>query len=239
MIAGTPASRRAVRWVVIGALLFGALWRTATLPVTTRQGVDAQLRTSTLPLYVKALDFLHRHAHYRLLAGAITQDLHSDRERVLAIFEWTRRTIRQTPWDWPVVDDHVLHIVIRGHGTADQMADVFTTLATYAGLPAFWRQGPLVLSFVRVDGRWAVFDVANGLAFTDPSGAFIRAEELLREPTLAQAVAGPLAPSGRPYGWYVERLAPFTVPEPLRAELQMPWPRFLFELRRLWLGRAP
>lgn len=225
--------RKAAVRILLVAGIGAVLWAVATARVTTRQGADQRVMVRAVPLYAKAVAFVHRHVEYRLLAREITAGLRSDPERVRAVFEWTRRNIRKTPDGWPVIDDHVLHIIIRGYGVADQMADVFTTLATYAGMPAFWRGGAVVLSFVRVDGRWAVFDVANGLVFTDSSGTFIDADELIRQPALVQAVAASLTPRGKPYSWYLERLAPFTVPAALRPELQMPLPRFLFEIQRL------
>ncbi len=225
-------SRRAVWTLLVASLGLAALWGFGSSPATTRQGVNFQVSTRHLPLAVKAIDFLHRHSHYRLLANEITHGLRSDRERVLAVFEWTRQQVRPTPSGWPIIDDHVLNIIIRGHGLDDQMADVFTTLATYAGMPGFWRPGSVVFSFVRVEGRWAVFDVANGLVFADDAGAFIDAEDLLRHPELAQAIAGSLNPGGLPYRRYVEQLGSFRVPEVLRARQQMPWPRLRHEVRR-------
>ena len=222
----------AARALLVAGLTAVALGAGATVMTTTRQGVNFQVSEKEIPLYAKAVAFLHRHIEYRLLAREIARGLRSDRERVLAVFEWTRTHIRSTPPGWPIVDDHVLHIIIRGHGVDDQQADVFTTLARYTGLPAFWSQGRVVFSFVRVDGRWAMFDVANGLVFADASGAFVEVEELLRRPELVQAIAGPRSIRGVPYRRYVEALGPFRVPEVLRAEQQMPWPRLRFEIRR-------
>ena len=220
------------RNLLIACLAVGALWALAVAPVRTRQRVNFQPAVREIPLYAKALAFLHRHVEYALLAREITAGLRTEPERVRAIFQWTQEHIRPTPTDWPVVDDHVLHIIIRGHGAADQQADVFTTLARYAGLPAFWRQGRVVFSFVRVEGRWAMFDVANGILFTDEAGRFLDAEELLKDPERVQAIAGSRAPGEVPYRWHVERLGAFRVPEVLRAEQQMPWPRLVVELRR-------
>ena len=113
------------------------------------------------------------------------------------------------------------------------MADVFCTLVTYAGVPAFWvfvRDAPerpvLALSFAKVDGAWRVFDVAQGVVFRDARGRLLDVETLLATPTLLE---GPLGVS---YAAYLERLRPFMVPDPLRAEQQMVWPRLLFEIRK-------
>lgn len=189
--------------VALVLVLVGGMAALATSTATTRQAVNFELTVQKLPLYVKALDFLHRHHHYALLAEEITRGRSSDRERALAVLEWTRRNIRPTLEGWPIVDDHVLNIVIRGHGSSDQIADVFTVLATYAGLPAFWEtprisSGVKVLhTFVKIEGQWVKVDVIGRGELTP--------------------VAGPEA---------------VVAPSPLRAELQMPWPRLRYEALR-------
>ncbi len=219
--------------VVVGG---AALWGLRTT-ATTRQGVNYAVSPHPIPLYVKILDFIHRDAHYRLLAREMTTGCRTNQERVLAVFDWTRRTIRPTPRGWPIVDDHILDIIIRGHGTGDQMADVFCTLATYAGVPAFWRVIPdvperpgLIFSFAKVRGRWRVFDVAQGVVFKDPDGELVAVDTLLAAPFLADLAHD--VPIEISYAGYFERLSPFEVPEMLRAEQQMPGPRLWFEIRR-------
>ena len=110
-----------------------------TLPTTTRQGINYRVTVYHLPAYVKAIDFLHRHYQQQLLTDRIAGSEKSDVDRVLAIFDWTHTNIPPTPKGWPIVDDHVLNIVIRGHGMSDQIADVFATLSVYAGVPAFFK----------------------------------------------------------------------------------------------------
>ena len=212
----------------------------ATRPAVVRHGVNFQVSTQRLPLCVKALDFVHRHVHYAQLAQEITQGLATDRERVMAVFIWTRQHIRRTPAGWPILDDHILHIIIRGHGLDDQMADVFTTLSTYAGVPAFWSflqdassDKRLVLSFAKVGGRWAIVDVWNGVMLTDARGAFLTAEEVVADPHAVVLPAG-ASSSEVPYARYLAHMCGerFVVPRPLRAELQQPWPRLVYETRR-------
>lgn len=228
-----PGSPRTVRHqlmvVAFGVLVVGLMMA----PATTRQGVNFTVTTHQLPLYLKLLSFMDRHYQYRYIAQQVTAGLSSDRERAARLLDWTRRQIHPTPPGLPVVDDHILHIIIRGYGEPDQMADVFTTLATYAGVPAFWEvvkieeKGRLILSFAKIDGRWAVFDVARELMFTDAHGQPVDVRELALHPELTDAVVGNEAPYGIPYRRYVERLSAFQVPAVLRAEKQMP-------LRRIW-----
>jgi hypothetical protein len=180
---------------------------------------------------------------YRFLARDLIKGRSSDRDKVLALFAWTREHIRPTPPGFPVVDDHILHIIIRGYGQDDQMADVFTTLTVYAGIPSFWRvvkvtdgdvRGRVILSFARVGGRWAVFDVARGFVMADASGRLLDVGELTTHPALVQTMVGVEAPAGIPYRRYVERLQAFQVPAVLRTQKQMPLPRLAFETRRFF-----
>lgn len=231
-----PKVSRSLLCLGVGVLLVaGAL----AVPMGTQQGVDFQVSVQALPLWVKATEFVSRDYHYRTLSREITHGLSSDRQRVLAIFHWTRRHIRQTPDDWTVVDDHILHIIIRGHGESDQMADVFTTLLVYAGVPAFWKvvrapqtTKPLVLSLAQVEGRWIICDVAQGFIFNNPQGDFASVEEIAADPALVVLTAGTLELNGIPYVNYFSGLVPPRVPDPLRAKLQMPWTRLWYEARQ-------
>lgn len=227
----------AKRFLLVACLAAGVGWG-VTAPMATKQGVNFRVSTQRIPLYVKAVDFLHRHFQYQLLAEQITQGHRTDRDRVLAVFAWTRHQIRQTPSGWPIVDDHILHIIIRGHGVDEQMADVFTTLCTYAGVPAYWwRLRPsgtdpwLVLAFARVDGQWVVFDPLRGLALTDHDGRFVSAEHLAADPQVTPMVQQLLVGS-TPYVRYFSDPKFLEVPNPLRARMQMPWPRLVFEVQQ-------
>jgi len=236
---GRPGRRILVKGFALAALGAGLVWG-VSLPMSTHQGVNFRVSTQQIPFYVKALDFLHRHYQYERLARDITGGLTSDRERVQAVFQWTRTHIQPTPPGWTVVDDHILNIIIRGHGLSDQMADVFTTLSTYAGVPAFWYMlhspdtgASLILSFAHVDGRWMPCDVQQGIVFADPTGRWADVTELLTHPALLQEVAAAAAPDGTPYWRFFEQLRPFTVPQPLRAQQQMPWPRLWSSVRQV------
>lgn len=204
----------------VGAAVLGAVGILAWLtlgPSTSRQGIDQQRIERTVPRYVKAREFLRRHRAYASLARGVTRTAPSEPERAVALFAWTRENIRAAPREWPVIDDHVLSVLERGYGVPYQQADVLATLLTYAGLPAFFQRAqpaggefvPLV--FVLIDGKWAVLDVANDTVFRDARGDLREAHDVVRSVSLPPA-------------------------RPLRAELQMPWPRLLHEARRA-LGR--
>ena len=209
---------RSMRHRVVLVMALSVLACVAVLwaPVTMRQGVNFQVTTYRIPLYLKILSFIDRHCQYQWLVSTITKDCSSPEARVLALYTWTREHIRPTPPNLPVIDDHVWHIIVRGYGQDDQMADVFTTLAMYADIPAFWQvvklkdgSANIILSFVRVHGRWTMFDVARGLVFANADGRFFEVQELLAHPERVDAVAGALAPRGIPYRTYVAALGPF------------------------------
>ena len=204
----------------IGLGLAGVLLCIGAFPLATRQGINYQVSVHRIPLFVKGLEFVLRDIQLAHLAASITGGIQGEEKRAVALFHWTRERIRPTPPGFPVVDDHITHIIIRGYGEADQMADVFTALSTYAGLPAFWRtarskskQCSVILSFVQVDRKWTVWDVAHGVTYRNQKGALASVEELAGNSDL-------------------EGLAPFAAPEPLRARKQMLFPRIFFEIRR-------
>jgi len=229
--------KRWLRWMLsfVGIVLVTV--RVATWPVETRRGVNFVVSTYTMPLYLKAFEFIDRSVHYERLANTITEGVRSDRAKVEKLFQWTGQNIQPTPDGWPVVDDHILNIIIRGHGLADQRADVFTTLATYAGMPAFWALLPkhadaqILLSFVLVDGRWVVADVASGFQFLNIDGELATLKELLAQPAQIQMYAAGLTAKEVPYTKVFGGLIMPKPPSPLRAELQMPLTRLIHEAR--------
>ena len=224
-----------------------ALYMLLTLPTITRQGVNYQVTSYRIPLYAKAIGFLQRDLEYKRLVETICAGETTDAGRVLAIFDWTHKHIPRTPEGSTIIDDHPLNIVLRGHGMDDQIADVFVTLSEYAGAPAFFRvlrePGPnrqLVLSFVRIGGRWTVFDVRRHIAFRNRRGELATVDDLAADTALVDEQANGVRVSDVPYARFIsrEQLLPFVVPRPIRATLQRPWPRLVHELRRAvgWEG---
>lgn len=210
----------------------------AVMPVTSRQGVDFVVTTHELPLYVKGVDFLDRDLNYRVLAREITRGKTTDELRVLAVFEWTRANIHDVPPRLSIIDDHVWHIIVRGYGAPDQKADVFTTLVTYGGVPAYWiileQEGrKLPISFAKIDGRWSVFDVQNGIVYRDRRGRLAAVEEIAAEPALVREAAGTRMYNGLLYVRYFADFRAPTPPHILRAEMQMVGTRMWFEAKRL------
>ena len=236
-------SQRWILWVsAVVMILFAGGWVLLTLTLTTRQGIDARVTTSSIPAYVKAIDFLQRHFQYQLLVSRICAGTTSDVECVLAIFDWTHTNIPHTRKGWTVVDDHVTNIIIRGHGESDQIADVFVTLAGYAGVPAVfkWITDPrgdvgLVLGFAHLNDKWVPFDVERHIVFRDRNGRLADVDDLVADPALVEAQTRGILIESTPYASLMseETLMPFSAPRPLRAELQQPWPRLRHELRRV------
>ncbi|RZP28561.1 hypothetical protein EVA25_02980 [bacterium] len=225
------------RWtlLVVGIVLVTA--RVATWPVETQQGVNFVVSTHTMPLYLKVFEFIDRSAHYERIISSVTDGLSSDEAIVETLFDWTRINIRDTPEGWTITDDHILNIIIRGHGMSDQQADVLTTLVTYSGVPAFWMALPqdaeqqVLLSFVLVDGTWRVCDVANGFLFRAENGELASLEQLQARSSLVGRLAERTVIDGVPYTDVLQQVRMPTPPNPLRAELQMPLKRLVHEIR--------
>ena len=230
------------RWVALVGVC-GGIVALAFVPTETRQGVDFTVSTYRLPLFVKIIDFVQRDTTYARLAPRIVPRNATAEAAALAALEWTRKNIRDAPPGFPIVDDHVSHIIIRGYGSEDQKADVFATLLTYAGVPAYWtwvgKEPPqLVLSLAWIDRRWRVFDVDNGIVFRTPTGALAAVEDLVSDPWVVQSVAANRVYYSRPYISFFEGFRPPTPPDLLRSEEQMVWPRAFYRVKRLvGLGR--
>lgn len=211
----------------------------ANIPVTTLQGVNHTVTAHRLPLYLKAFEFVDRHEEYRQLALHVTRNAASDRERVQAVFDWTVERIQPQPDGWALVDDHILNIIIRGYGVNDQQADVFATLLTYAGVPAFWmrvnapgtRDGVL-LTFAKVDDRWIVADVANKCLFKTATGSLAAAEDFAAKRVVIPGSIADVVVGATAYSAILNQLQMPAIPRPLRAELQMPWPRLWHVAKR-------
>lgn len=241
-IGGRGRSWRFIGLGLAGVVALAGLLTLAVTPVTTRQGVDYVVTSRELPVYLKALDFVDRDVNYRTLTGTIVAGTTTDEARAVGVFEWTRANIRNVPAGFPVVDDHVWSIIVRGYGAPDQKADVFTTLASYAGVPAYWlflgeKGRSLPLSFARIAGRWRVFDVHHGLIYRSPRGELATVEEVAADLALVRAIAGGRLHLGRPYVAYFVGFGVPRPPDVLRSEMQMTGRRLWNEGRR-FLGRG-
>jgi hypothetical protein len=234
---------RRARMLVALAVLATAGGAIFAVPATTRQGIDYRVTVHRVPLYVKALGFLQRHAEHGVLVSRICSAHTAAEDCVLSLFDWTHGHIRPMPSGWPVVDDHPLNIVIRGYGTNDQMAAVFTTFAGYIGVPAFFRFVPQqggsttrVLSFARISDKWVIFDVERHVVFRDVRGELADVESLASNPTLVDSQTKHLTIGQPPYSAFITReaLLPLVIPNPLYGEMQQPLPRFRHALRHVF-----
>ena len=193
----------------------------AALPASSRKAVNDEVMEFRLPLGVKISEFLIRDYWYRRMACEITRGVRDPEARCERVLSWTRENIRRPPPEWPVLDDHILCTIIRGYGAEEQAADVFTTLSSYSGTPAFWgvvqrEQTRRVLSFCFLNGRWTIWDATQGSPFRNPDGSLASVSELSRQPEMAP-------------------LASFFVPKFTRAQKQMPLPRIFFEAQHPWM----
>jgi len=193
-------------------------------------GINGYYRQIGMPLYVKWTQFLARHYEYIRLAGEITKGCKIDEEKVLAILKWTQENLKDVPAGMPVYDDHILNIIIRGYGLPGQFQDVFTALCSYSGVPAFFekvygnsRKHKYVLSFVKLHGKWRVFDAYKGVYFRTKNNEIASVEDIINDKSLV---------SGADNKEFYLNLKPVTEPMTLRAHKQMPLERICFEAKK-------
>jgi hypothetical protein len=231
--------KRKIIVLSLGLLVASLLLIMLNAKSVTRQGIDCVVTEHQIPLWLKSTEFLSRHYHYKQLAYRITDGCQTDEAKTIALFEWTRQNIKAHPAGFTVYDDHVLNIIIRGFGTNDQSADVFTTLCTYAGIPAAIYQAlssdkkhRIILSAVCLDGRYLLFDTYYGNYFRNKNGQIASIEDMISDPSLVgQAKNKPIV-HGITYVDYFRNLSCIDGFGTLRAELQMPLARLKYELKR-------
>ena len=201
-------------------------------PTETRIGINYEVSTYRLPLYETALHFFSRELQAQRLAKQITESATDDEERILQLFSWTLRHVHPNPPGLPIVDDHVLNILIRGYGMPDQRTEAFALLASARGFPAgaafLQPKGSshdLVVALVKLHGRVIVLDVANGLIFRNRSGRLASVDEIRADPELVLDACNGLRLHGIPYPRYIEQLGNTSSEPFLRMQRQSFWER--------------
>jgi hypothetical protein len=222
--------------VVLSAIILSGALLALNMETGIRQGVNFEVHDVRMPLYVKLLDFWTRHKHYGLLTKQIVGDAEKDGDKLLRLFEWTTKNIRPVPAGFPVIDDHVDNIIIRGYGTDDQSADVFSTLAAYAGFNSVMKaltpdvcNCRYTVSFVESNGRILVFDTFSHFYFVNSGGEIASVDDIKRNPGMIRKTVGDY----RLYGKYdyFRIYEGITAPKKTkwtRADMQMPAKRLAY-----------
>ena len=223
--------------LVFGTIVISLVIILLNINVTTRQGVNFKVHTIKLPLYLKVLDFFARHYNYNILVAEIIGKAKTGEERALRIFLWTHQHIKPQPEELPVIDDHVWNIIIRGYGIDDQSADVFATLCNYAGLDAFFSQissqdkeEAIVVSFVKIMGKWYVFDPGKGVYFVDAIGRMMDLEGMRAKNTWLVKNVG--IDNNLAYARFFENLPLLKDVDLRRSNIQSPFRRLAFEVKK-------
>jgi len=232
--------RRHVRSVFWGAVAVGVVTVLAglvlSLPVETRQGVDYVVETKQIPLLLKIVDFYNRHLHYKALVQEIVAGAEREEDKVLALFRWVHRTIHAgTPPGLRVIDDHPWNIIVRGYGEPDQISDVFVTLCSYVGVPAYFYMvqaestgATFSFSVVSINGKWRLLDPYFGVIFRNRDGELATLEEARTDPVVLEMVRPQPIFNGTPYADLVRSERVVLVSE--RGRYQSPWARLMYAL---------
>lgn len=208
--------------------------------VTTRQGINYEVRTIRMPLYLKILDFVDRHYNYKQLIKKIIKNANTDEEKTMRVFEWTYQNIRRVPAGFPIIDDHVWYIIVRGYGVQDQLSDVFTTLCNYAGMDAFYnlvykknRASYIYLSFVKLNKRWSVLDPYYGVYFKNKNGEIAAVDEI-KNGDWTMVNIGKLEKKESDYKEFLDNLPTIKEIGLKRANIQSPLRRLIYQMSK-WM----
>ncbi len=161
-----------------------ALW-----PTSSYVGVNYQVTPHPITLFEKAVGFIDRDLRTRRLVAEITRGSEDSEETLVRLFQYSCQHVVPTPPGLPIIDDHPLHILLRGYGAPDQQTEAFALLASYAGFPAAAytltgsHQESRLVALVRLEKRLLVFDPVQGKLFRDSAGHLLDFEQLHRDPT--------------------------------------------------------
>jgi len=224
--------------LLIGIILLTGLILLLNIKVTTRQGIDFQVQTKKIPLYLKMLNFMDRHYNYKQLVRGIINNEHDEHKKVMKIFSWTYHNIRMQPENLPIIDDHVWHIIVRGYGVDDQSCDVFATLCNYAGIDAFFdsisakeKGKKIPLSFIKLQNLWYVFDPFNGVYFVNTKGGHADFAEI-KGGNYRPEYLGVPKKAVSDYKSYFDNMPDIKEVGLKREKIQSPLKRLLYELRK-------
>lgn len=204
------------------------------IKVSTLQGINYKVHTIRIPLYLKILDFMDRHYNYKQIVKKIIENEQDKQKRVMKLFSWTYHNIKKQPENLPIIDDHVWHIIVRGYGVRDQSSDVFATLCNYAGADAFFdsfcaeeKEEKIILSLVRLDDRWYVFDPYNGFYFLNKEGALADIDAI-KKGHYRLGRLGPPKEAVLDYISYIKNMPDIKEIGLRRETVQSPFKRFLY-----------
>ena len=229
------------RWWVAIAVVLSCAIAVLQMPVSTRQGWNYVVSRQTIPLYLKAARFVMRDLESRYLVAELTRGVTDPEQKALRLLAWVRTAVHAgVPPELTVVDDHPWSIIIRGYGSADQLADVLATLCAYAGVP-----GAVVpvndpetrvrhdLVLVKLRDGWCPLDPYYGPVIRRADGHLATQADLRRDPSLVRRAAPGVTRSGVEYATWYETVPDAPVNDlAARPSRQMPLRRLLELFRR-------
>jgi hypothetical protein len=207
------------------------------IPTVSKEGIGGAVKFHRIPLWEKVAKFYLRHVEFERWAKEAAGGETDPQQRVLRLMDWTIQQVRHRPPELPLIDDHISHIILRHYGNDGQQAEVFTALTSYTGNEGRWEaytppwaKRRVVLSFVRSDEGWWVFDLWNGGWFETPDGKIATIADFRQPNQLRLRGHAPELLEGTPYLAYYRDLDRVFQRSFSRAPGQMPWHRLLMVL---------
>lgn len=139
--------------------------------------------------------YIWRCLKYKEACAHIIRERKSEREKLLALFDWTYRNVAIAipKEDYAALP---LDIMLRGYGYCDRSAWVFATLADQAGYRAgiFYLRDPDTLvsphtvAIIFLEEKWVVFDTYSGIHFKKQDGEFTGLNDVMSEPSITHHI---------------------------------------------------
>ncbi len=232
--------KRKIVWTI--AIVTG-IFLILNIKTHTKQGIDRHVRVYRIPLYIKIIEFIDRDYRYKMLAQEISGSDKNEKAKVMSIFQWVRKNIKtDIPDDWSLYDDHIHNTIIRGYGTPDQISDVFNILCMYSKIPAgritVFIPGNgkgLVLSLVKINKKWCVFDAYRGVYFLNNNKEIASVEDLKSKKYGDKKPYEHISGTELTYDDYFQYIDQYVEDITRRPRLQMPAKRLVYEIKDMFI----
>ena len=221
-------------WTIVLILTGAVIWN---YPVTYHIGINGIAHEKKIPIYAKLCGFLYRDWMYKDIVFDATRDSKDKEiEKVLGILRWTTENIKGSiPPGLKAMDDHPLNIIIRQYAAREQIDDIFTILCSYAGFRSGTKKcytsdktRHIILSFVKVSGRWLIFDASRNRYFLNRENKIGSVEDYLRGDLILPDK------EKEEYKEFLDDLKNIDFSSFTRPEEQMPIRRVMIEVERIF-----
>jgi len=171
------------KYIILIILIFFLLFFfIANIKTTTLIGINHKVTEFQIPIYLKIINFYHRHYNYKYLVKEINKNIDNEKDIILNATVWIKKNIKKIPKGVDIVDNHPLTIFKRRLGSDDQFSDLLSVLLVYSNIDSFFisklEKNSHSFTFFKIDDYWSIIDPYYGIFFTNNKHFFAPISDL-------------------------------------------------------------